>query len=418
VIVDSLPVRIVAGLSAVALWAVVFDAGVRGAAAAPAPERAASPVGARPHRDSLTKRANARAPETGAEIFRATCAGCHGNGQGAPQTTVAFAVPVPDFTNCGLTTPETTVDYAAIIRDGGPVRSFSRIMPAFRDLLTPEQIRRVVAYMRSLCSDPAWPRGEFNVPLAQVTEKAFPEDEILLKNITATRGPGVVQNHFIIEKRFLKRDQLEVDVPFVSMQRPESSWVSGLGDASITVKHVFLANVARGTIVSTLAGVVFPTGNPATGFGTGTASFEAFILGAQLLPALGRTQIIPPWSYFQYQAGVSLPTNPSRAPRTASWSGALGTTFGLGPITRIWSPMVEVTGTRALVSGAPVDWSVVPQFQVSLSALQHVRASVGVDVPLTQRDTRSTQIVAYILWDTFDGPLFQGWKGWCPGCEH
>jgi hypothetical protein len=89
-----------------------------------------------------------------------------------------------------------------------------------------------------------------------------------------------------------------------------------------------------------------------------------------------------------------------------------------GPITRIWSPMVEVTGTRILVSGAPVDWSAVPQFQLSLSALQHVRANVGVNIPLTQRDTRAAQILAYILWDTFDGPLFGGWKGWCPGCEH
>jgi hypothetical protein len=70
------------------------------------------------------------------------------------------------------------------------------------------------------------------------------------------------------------------------------------------------------------------------------------------------------------------------------------------------------------VSGAATDWSTVPQFQVTLSALQHVRANVGVNIPLTQRDTRSTLLLAYILWDMADGPLLQGWKGWCPGCEH
>jgi hypothetical protein len=89
-----------------------------------------------------------------------------------------------------------------------------------------------------------------------------------------------------------------------------------------------------------------------------------------------------------------------------------------GPISRIWSPIVELTGTRDLVSGAPVDWNVVPQFQLSLSARQHVRLGVGLDVPLTQRDTRPSQFRAYLLWDTADGPLLQGWKGWCPGCEH
>jgi hypothetical protein len=80
--------------------------------------------------------------------------------------------------------------------------------------------------------------------------------------------------------------------------------------------------------------------------------------------------------------------------------------------------MVAVTGARDLVSGAPVDWSAVPELQVSLSALQHVRASVGVNIPLTQRDTRSKRFLAYLLWDTADGPLFSGWKGWCTGCEH
>jgi mono/diheme cytochrome c family protein len=394
--------RLVVSLSAVALSGVVLVVGVSGATTAPAAERAINHIGGAASSAGLAPHRRGSAPSTGEEIFRATCAGCHGgDARGAPRTTVGFAVPMPDFTDCHATAREVTVDWAAVIRDGGPVRGFSRIMPAFRDLLTPEQIRLVVAYLRSLCQDPAWPRGEFNVPLAQITEKAFPA--------LATQQPRAVQNHLIFEKRFGARDQLELDVPFGFLSRPGASWAGGLGDASLADKHVFLANLASGTIVSALAGVVLPTGNQALGLGTGTTAFEGFLLGAQLLPAR---------SYFQFQGGVVLPTDLTRAPRSAVWSGALGTTVAFGPITRIWSPMVEVTGTRILVSGAPVDWSAVPQFQLSLSALQHVRASVGVDIPLTQRDTRPTQILAYILWDTFDGPLFGGWKGWCPGCEH
>jgi hypothetical protein len=283
-------------------------------------------------------------------------------------------------------------------------------MPAFRDLLTPEQIRSVAAYLRTLCRDRRWPLGEFNVPLAQTTEKAFPEDEVVVTSAAATRAPGSVENHVIFEKRFGIRDQLELDVPFGFVHRPDgASWAGGLGDMSLAGKHVFVADLASGMIVSGLAGIVLPTGDQATGLGTGTAAFESYLLGAQLLP--GR-------SFLQFQGGVVLPTDPSRAPRSVNGGAALGKTLAVGPITRIWSPMVEVTGSHDLVSGAPVDWNVVPQFQVTLSALQHVRAGVGVDIPLTQRDTRSAQLRAYLLWDMADGPLLQGWKGWCPGCEH
>jgi mono/diheme cytochrome c family protein len=396
VIIDSLPVR--ASLLAVTVAVVAFLVGVNSAAGA-----ASS--------DALMFRGHGRALDTGEEIFRATCAACHGaDGAGAPRSTVGFAVPLPNFSDCSATSPEMEVDWAAVIRDGGPVRGFSRIMPAFRDLLTPEQIRSVVAYVRSLCRDSRWPRGEFNVPLAQTTEKAFPEDEVVLTGAAATRAPGSVENHLIFEKRFGIRNQLELDVPFGFVSRPDgASWAGGLGDISLAGKHVFVASPASGTIVSVLAGVILPTGDQATGLGTGTTAFEGFILGAQLLPAR---------SFFQFQGGVTLPTDLSRAPRSAFWGGVLGTTVPFGPISRIWSPMVELTGTRDLVSGAPVDWNVVPQFQLSLSALQHVRLGVGADIPVTQRETRSTLIRAYLLWDTADGPLLQGWKGWCQGCEH
>jgi mono/diheme cytochrome c family protein len=407
----SKPMRIAASLSAVILPVVAFVVGVSGAAGAPPSTRPLDHVTAASSRDSLLPRRRATAPSTGEELFRATCAGCHGiDGAGALRSTVAFDVRLPDFSDCYATSPEMTVDWSAVIRDGGPARGFSRIMPAFRDLLTPAQIRSIVAYMRTLCQDKRWPLGEFNVPLALTTEKAFPEDEVVMTSAAATRSPGLVENHVIFEKRFGIRTQVELDVPFGFVQRPNgASWAGGLGDISLAGKHVFVANISSGTIVSGLAGVVLPTGDQPTGLGTGTTAFEGFILGAQLLPAR---------SFFQFQGGVMLPTDLSRAPRSTSWATALGKTFAVGPITRIWSPMIELTGSHDLVSGAPVDWNVVPEFQVSLSALQHVRLGVGMDIPLTQRDTRSSQVRAYILWDTADGPLLQGWKGWCQGCEH
>ena len=411
VAIDFLPMRIAAILLGGAILVGAFLLGVNRAAGAPGPRHTAGHRSAATNQDSTMHRSRFGDAKAGEEIFRTTCAACHGlDGGGAPRSTVGFAQPLPVFNDCFATTPEMTVDWRAVIRNGGPVRGFSRIMPAFRDLLTPEQIRNVTAYMRTLCSDRRYPVGEFNVALAQTTEKAFPEDELVVTSALATRAPRSVENHVIWEKRFGIRSQLELDVPFGFVSRSNGASVAGgLGDVSVAGKHVFVANLNSGTIVSGLAGVVLPTGDRTIGLGSGTTAFEGFILGAQLLPAR---------SFFQFQGGLTVPTDQSRAPRSTYFGGALGRTFGLGPITRIWSPIVELTASHDLVNGAPVDWNVVPQFQVSLSALQHVRLGVGADIPITQRDTRSTLARAYLLWDIADGPLLSGWKGWCQGCEH
>ena len=60
--------------------------------------------------------------------------------------TTAFDRPetFPDFTECDQTTPEDNRAWKSIIRDGGPRRGFSQIMPSFGGALTSEQIDAVV----------------------------------------------------------------------------------------------------------------------------------------------------------------------------------------------------------------------------------------------------------------------------------
>jgi mono/diheme cytochrome c family protein len=348
---------------------------------------------------------------SGADIYRSGCSGCHGpDGSGAPRTTVGFATPPPDFTDCNFATRENDADWTAIIQDGGPVRGFTRFMPAFRDALTPDEIRSVIQYIRGFCRSRGWPLGVFNLPRPLMTEKAFPEDEAVLTTTVNTKGPGSVSSELVYERRFGPRDQLEVDVPFAFAQRPASgSWTAGLGDIAVGPKHTFLHSLASGTIVSGLGQVALPTGDTAKGIGSGATAFELSALLGQLLPAR---------SYFQFQGGVVLSADRSRLPHQAFWRGALGTTVPFGSISRIWSPMVEILGTRDLISGASAEWDVLPQFQISLSARQHVRANVGVSIPVTETDSRHQQLLAYLLWDWFDGGFFEGWKGWCPGCRH
>ena len=76
-----------------------------------------------------------------------------------------------------------------------------------------------------------------------------------------------------------------------------------------------------------------------------------------------------------------------------------GTTAGWG---RAWSPMVELLAAREFGSVASVEWDALPQIQISRSTRQHVLFNAGVQIPLTDRQTRRASGLVYVLWDWFD----------------
>ena len=215
---------------------------------------------------------------SGKAIYEAGCAGCHGyDGKGAPQYTIGFDKPdtFPDFTRCDQTTPEDDLTWHSVIRDGGPSRGFSQIMPSFSEALTSQQMKAVIAYLRGFCKEPGWPRGELNLPLAEVTEKAYPEDEeVITGSVNAKGAPGSTY-HIIHEQRFGERNQIEVDVPVEFVRPVRGLWYGGLGDPTIGLKRVLLAKMQResGSIFSLFGGVVLPVGNRAHGLGSGTTTF-------------------------------------------------------------------------------------------------------------------------------------------------
>ncbi|MDP9146647.1 MAG: cytochrome c [Acidobacteriota bacterium] len=343
--------------------------------------------------------------DTGKEIFEAGCAACHGvDGKGAPDSTVAFKKPrtFPDFTQCDQTTPEPNVDWKSTIHDGGKARGFTRIMPSFGAMLTPEQIDKVVIYLRSLCTNDHWPRGEFNLPRAFATEKAFLEDETVLSSSFNVRGAPGITNDIIYEKRFGMRNQFEFDAPINLVRQQPGQWFSGFGDVSMGVKHVLFANLNKGSILSAQGGIILPTGNKSRGLGTGVTTFEVFGSFGQILPSE---------TFIQAQAGTLQPTDPDRHPRSAYWRVAVGKQLrqssGYG---RLWTPMVEFVADRDFATGAKTHWDVIPEFQVTLSARQHVRFNTGLRIPASNTAGRSTQVIFYILWDRFDGTLFEGWR--------
>lgn len=354
---------------------------------------------------------------SGEELYRVACAACHGvDGAGAPAHRVAFEEPLPDFTDCGFATREPDADWLAVAHQGGPARAFARMMPAFGEALSEEQLLRALAHVRTFCSDRRWPRGELNLPLALFTEKAFPEDEVVWRTAVAAEGAGEVANRFVFEKRLGARHQLEVIVPTAWREGPESSpaegpggprrsggWTGGVGDVAVGAKRVLFHSLERGAIASLAGEVVLPTGDEEDGFGKGATIFEPFVTYGQILPAD---------AFLQLQGGLELPLDSERdsdLAEEAFWRLALGRTWSRGRWGRAVSPMVELLGARELASGEDVLWDAVPQVQVSLSTRQHVLANVGLRLPLNRTADRDAQVVVYLLWDWFDGGLFDGW---------
>jgi mono/diheme cytochrome c family protein len=161
--------------------------------------------------------------KTGKQIYESACAGCHGqDGKGQPESILGFEPPAtfPDFGDCSSSSREPDSHWSAMIHEGGANRGFSPIMPSFRQALTADEIHRVIEHVRTLCGNPAWPRGNLNLPRALFTEKAFPEDEIVLTTAFNLEGARAVDNILVIEKRLGARTNVSFREACVTPGRP------------------------------------------------------------------------------------------------------------------------------------------------------------------------------------------------------
>ena len=173
-----------------------------------------------------------------------------------------------------------------------------------------------------------------------------------------------------------------------------------MGDLAFALKHTVYHSYEKGSIVSVAGELILPTGDDELGFGNGTTLFEPFVTWGQVLPAD---------FFLQTQFGLELTADKEKAENAAFLRGALGWTTTTGEFGRAWSPMVELTAGREFAGDAEIRYSIVPQIQITLNKRQHIMFNIGVRAPLNYRETRTTQVVFYILWDWFDGTLFEGW---------
>ncbi len=339
--------------------------------------------------------------DRGRDSFEEICATCHGaDGRGAPGRQ-NLQIDMPDFTDCAFASREPDTDWLAVAHEGGPSRGFSPLMPAHGESLGGETLELVIAHVRRFCADRRWPRGELNLPRPQLTEKAYPEDELVIEGAASLEQDRAATTELVYEKRFGPRAQLELGLPLALQEDASGSRLAGLGDVALGAKYALWHDLERGGIVSLASEVVVPTGERRRGLGGGTVVLEPSLLWGQLLPGDG---------FLQAQLLGEFPLNEDRGDPEAQLRVALGRSFFEGRFGREWAPMLELIGTRVFARGSrDFEWDAVPQLQVALNRRQHVRLSLGVRLPLDDAGERPTRALLYLLWDWYDGGLTDGW---------
>ncbi len=348
---------------------------------------------------------------TGREVFQAACVTCHGSrGTGTDRSLLGFEdVEPPDFTDCKFTSREARNDWVGVAHSGGPVKGFSPMMPAFGKSLSMQQLENVVVYLKAFCPEKKWPPGEFNLPKALNTGKAFPEDEAVFAFSTTFTGPMSVKGKLAVAARLGARHQIEGVIPFEvkeveyeeSDEQTKYRWGEGAGDMALAWKSVLWFSNAARNIGSLTFDLILPTGDEYDQIGYGVFAFK---------PAMAFAQIIPYVGFLQLQGGAELSADPDRRAHNIFWRGVFGRTFRKGGFGRAFSPMLEFTGSiKPQVDDTP-DWELVPQFQLALSKRQHIRFAAGLAIPINDYSERQMKFMAYLVWDWYDGGLTEGWR--------
>ena len=256
---------------------------------------------------------------SGAEIYAQACAACHGaDGRGAPGGS-RITVPLPDFTDCTVSTAETTANWAGLVRHGGPFLGLSDQMPAFGDALGDAEIAAVVAYLRGFCAEPRYPIGDLNYRRPVFVEKAFPEDEAVLNGeIESSRHARGYTSELELETRVGPRGQIAASLPAGAVDPNGAPLRAGVGDLALSYRHVLLAAPRQASLVSAGVELGLATGNRRHGLGAGTT-----VVAPQLLSghALGPLVV-------QTQVRAELPADPARADRRMLYRVALQLPLG------------------------------------------------------------------------------------------
>ena len=332
---------------------------------------------------------------SGPEIYAQACAPCHGaDGRGASAGS-GITVPLPDFTDCAVSTAETTANWAGLVRRGGRFLGMSDEMPAFGDALTEEEIRAVLAYLRSFCAEPRYPIGDLNYRRPVFVEKAFPEDEAVLGGeIESARRERGYTAEMELEKRIGPRGQIAVSLPAGVVDGHGAPLRAGVGDLALSWRHVLLAAPHEASLVSAGVELRLATGNRRHGLGAGTTVVAPQLLSGHALgPLVAQTQV-----------RAELPADPARADRRMLYRLALQ--LPLGPYKKCPVPALEFEQSHALAAPVHGATLLAPTLYLPLSRRGHVALGAGVEIPVAGTRPFDWRLGTFLLWEYRDGPLW------------
>jgi mono/diheme cytochrome c family protein len=151
--------RVSAVLGAAVIAGATALLGLRGLAATPAP---------------------ATAPGPGQALYTMYCAVCHGeSGRGDGPSAASFASKPSNLTDGRRFNQLPEEFFVNVVLNGGPAEGLSPGMPPFRGNLNEEQIRQIVAYLRSMADPPFKPDD----PRPIVTTPGAPRQPIFFSHL-------------------------------------------------------------------------------------------------------------------------------------------------------------------------------------------------------------------------------------------
>jgi hypothetical protein len=280
-------------------------------------------------------------------------------------------VPPADLASCAVSSAETEDQWTEIVAQGGAAFGLSLDMPAYGEAGTPEQIRMVVRYVRSLCRELGWPPGELNFPRAFLVEKAFPENEVIIAAHDRAQ-------QLIYERRIGPRFQFEgvLSTLIDSLDRP-------FDGVAAAIKYDVWHSLERRAIAAIGLEATPPLGR------RDRWELEPFLLaGAERAGFVVQAQVLAGWEAGEGITGVS-------------YRAGVGREMGR------FVPMLEA-GWDVPRAGDDV-LSLYPQVWIQLSRLGHVAASLGAELPAIAPEPRRPKFIAFLLWDFGDAPLLRGW---------